>query len=430
MTEQIETEEKKEKVLLIGIYGLTGPKELAEEHLDELEDLTETFGVEVTDRILSNIRKFDSAKLFGSGKIEEIKERLILDKATMVIIDHNISPAQQRNLEKLLGVSVLDRTEVIIGVFAQRAQSKEAKLQVELASTRYEAPRLKRLWTHLSRQKASGGGKFLKGDGETQLEIDKRLLQKRVDRLLKELEEVKAHRDMQRQARMRSATPIFGIVGYTNAGKSTLLNALTDAGVFVEDKLFATLDTTTRKFTLSNNQEVLLIDTVGFIRKLPHHLIAAFKSTLEESMYADVLLHVVDSSHPLAEEQVDTTLGLLKELNGGDIPVITVFNKTDKEGCEQNLQKLRFKCPKNVMISATNQTGFEELEDRMFEEIKNRSRTLSLRVPQSDYAVVTELTRLGNILEQEYEDNDILMQVNLPSIHVHKFKEYEIEASV
>jgi GTP-binding protein HflX len=290
------------KSLLVSIYNDPDLKPVCEEHLEELEFLCKTYGIDVIQKVPCLVRKLTAATYVSPGKLEELVKLAEELKPDLVVFDDEISPGQQRNLEEIFGIPVIDRTEVILGVFAQRAQTKEAHLQIELAQVKYQSPRLKRMWTHLSRQKAtSSGGGHLKGPGEKQIELDRRLIKDRIHLLQKEIEQVASYRETQRQARMKSGIPIFAIIGYTNAGKSTLLNALTDANVFVEDKLFGTLDTTTRKFTLSNNQEILLIDTVGFIRKLPHLVVAAFRSTLEEALQADILLHIVDVSHPMAD---------------------------------------------------------------------------------------------------------------------------------
>jgi GTP-binding protein HflX len=311
---------------------------------------------------------------------------------------------------------------LIIEVFAQRAHTREARLQIELAKFRYQLPRLKRLWTHLSRQTATagGGGAYLKGEGEKQIEIDRRILRRQIEKLKKEIEEVSEQREVQRSLRKRTSIPTFSIVGYTNAGKSTLLNTLTGAKVLVEDKLFATLDTTTRKFTLPNRQEILLIDTVGFIRKIPHMLVAAFKSTLEESIHADILLHLIDVSHPHAEEQAEETIKVLKELGAADQPMITVLNKIDQCTKPSLITKLRLKYPKMVAISALNKTGLDELLELMTKEIALLRKIVSLRIPQSHYALVSELMREGRVILCEYEENDILMKVEIPASLEHK----------
>lgn len=419
------------RALLISTYERSSEKPSCEEHLDELELLGETFGIQTIKKIPCTMRKVDASTFLGKGKIEELLEIIQTEDIDMVVFDDEITPAQQRNLEKFFGKTVMDRTEVILGVFAQRAQTKEARLQIELAKVKYEAPRLKRLWTHLSRQQgtsgAGGGGAYLKGEGEKQIEIDRRILKRKIEALQEELEQVKASRDILRQVRVKSEIPVFAIVGYTNAGKSTLLNALTGSDVFVEDKLFATLDTTTRKFHLPNNQDILLIDTVGFIRKLPHLLVAAFKSTLEEAVEADVLIHLVDASHPMAEEQVAATQEVLKELGAKNKTILTVFNKIDKHPDPARLIRLRALCPKNVLVSAVTREGFDELQEKIIEELSRQRRTIEVRVPQKDYHIVSELIRLGNVLNQEYEENDILLKVEVPAMIAGKLLPYQIK---
>ncbi len=419
------------KALLVSVYQGNTNRHLCEEHLDELALLAKTFGIDVVDKIPCPLRKYDASTYVGKGKIEELSQKATDLQADLIIFDDEITPAQQRNLEKIFEKPVMDRTEVILGVFSQRAQTKEARLQIELAKVRYEAPRLKRLWTHLSRQhgtgSSGGGGAYLKGEGEKQIELDRRILKRKIDQLNQEIEEVKSYRDTQRLSRMKSEIPVFAIIGYTNAGKSTLLNALTDAGVFVEDKLFATLDTTTRKFTLSNNQDVLLIDTVGFIRKLPHLLVAAFKSTLEEAIEADILLHLVDASHPMAEEQAATTHEVLKELGASNQPIITVLNKIDACDDPSRIHRLRMSYPKNLQISALKHEGFADLQEMMIQELAKQRKILQLRIPQSEYAAVSEVMRLGHILKQDYEDNDVLLKVDIPGPLAGKISRYIVQ---
>ena len=418
------------KALLVSTYQGSTQRKICEEHLEELELLAKTYGVETIHKEACAIRKFDASIYVGKGKLEELVNIANEKQVDLVIFDDEITPAQQRNLQKAFHRNVIDRTEVILGVFAQRAQTKEAHLQIELAQVKYEAPRLKRLWTHLSRQQGTsgsgGGGAYLKGEGEKQIEIDRRILKRKIDQLQKEIQEVRAHRDTQRVSRVRSEIPVFAIIGYTNAGKSTLLNALTDAGVFVEDKLFATLDTTTRKFTLKNNQEILLIDTVGFIRKLPHLLVAAFKSTLEEAIEADILLHLIDASHPMAEEQAATTHEVLKELNAGEKPIITVLNKMDKAPSPSLIHRLRMTYPKNVQISALTHEGFDQLQEVMIQELSRQRKLIEVRIPQSEYVLVSEIMRVGHILNQEYEENDVVLRVDVPAPLANKLSAYRV----
>lgn len=404
----------KKKALLVSTY-LTGEKETCIEQLSELESLGVTFGLDTVFKMACPLREIDAGTFLGSGKIEEIRQKAEECASDVVIFDDEISPQQQRNIEKIVGKAVIDRTELILAVFAQRAQTREAKLQIELASCRYQMPRLRRLWTHLGRQRSGGAsGGYVKGEGEKQIEIDKRILKTQIDKLQKELEEVKKHRETQRQARERSKIPTFAIIGYTNVGKSTLLKALTDADVLVEDKLFATLDTTTRKFILPNNQQILLIDTVGFIRKIPHQLVAAFRSTLEEAVHADILLHLIDASNPTAPMQAEATYEVLKELKALNHPIITVLNKVDL--CENRLsvERLRYKYPRTVEISALQKQGFDRLLDLMVKEISSLRKTVMLRVPQSQYAQLADVVREGRVIDREYEENDILLKVEIP----------------
>ena len=418
-------ENEEGKALLIGIYSGHADKKVCEEHLGELEGLADTFGITTIAKIPVAIRKVDSSTYIHSGKLEEIANQVIDSGANIVIFDEEISPGQQRNLEKALKTAVMDRTELILEIFATRAQTKEARLQIELAKTKYQFPRLKRLWSHFSRQRAKGG--YLKGEGEKQLEIDKRLLKKKVERLREELREVQRYRTTQKNFRLRSGIPTFAIIGYTNAGKSTLLNALTEANVFVEDKLFATLDPTTRKFFLPNNQEILLTDTVGFIRKLPHTLVAAFRSTLEAALHDDVLLLLVDASHPMAEEHLETTYNLLKALDAQEEAIIVVLNKIDQCEDRDMITRLKLKYTKTVEISALNKTGFDDLFQMMMRELERRRITLKLKIPQSEYALVTLLHRVGNILYEEYEENDVVIRADIPLHIVHMFDSYRVD---
>ncbi len=419
----IQTEEKKtQQALLVGSYRRPSQRALCEEHLKELEQLAYTCDIDVVETFPCSLRKIENSTYITKGKLAELVVHAAELGVDIIIFDDEIHPTQQRNLEQAFNKKVIDRTEVILDVFAIRAHTKEAQLQVELARVQYQLPRLKRLWDHLHRQR--GGGVYLKGEGEKQIEIDRRILNKRIAKLSKDIEEVRLHRDTQRIARQRSDTPTFAIVGYTNAGKSTLLNALTDAEVLVEDKLFATLDTTTREFLLPNNMKVLLIDTVGFIRKLPHTLIAAFRSTLEEAVYADMLLHIVDVSHPLVEEHIAATYEVLHELGAQDKNIITVLNKTDICTDPSLEKRMRVKYPNIVPLSAILCQGFENLTAMMVKQLSERRQILSLRIPQSNYDAVTELMREGKILQQEYEDNDILVRAEIPPAIAQKFEPF------
>jgi len=428
----IETQEtRKPQAMILSFFQHSYERENSKEHLEELALLADTFGVEVAYKEAIYLREINSATYISKGKLEDLVD-LVDDvhKIDLVILDEEVTPAQQRNLESVFKKRVIDRTEVILGVFAQRARTKEARLQIELAEKTYQLPRLTRLWTHLSRQRGTGGGgggAYLKGEGEKQIELDRRILKDEIIKIKRELDEVKNIREVQRRDRKRNLVPTFALIGYTNAGKSTLLNALTGADVYVENKLFATLDTTTRRMVLPNNQEVLAIDTVGFIRKLPHLLVAAFKSTLEESLEADILLHVVDISHPLAEEQLLTTEKVLKELGSGERPSIYVFNKVDACEDQKKIQRLKIQFPKHVIISALTKEGFDDLHAFMEQEIKALREQAVFRVPQSDFKVATELMRLGTLLKREYEENDVILHIELPRAVAGRYDAYRVE---
>lgn len=411
------------RALLVGVYSNNQQKTLCEDFLRELDRLCQTYGWQVVATFPCMLRKIEAATYLSKGKVEQLMQMVIDLDVDVVVFDDEISPHQQRNLEKLLKKAVIDRTELIIEVFAQRAQTREARLQVELAKTRYQLPRLKRLWTHLSRQSA-GGGAYLKGEGEKQLEIDRRILRRQIDSLKQEIDQVAKQRNTQRGLRIRTQIPTFAIVGYTNVGKSTLLKALTQADVLVEDKLFATLDTTTRKFVLPNKQSILLIDTVGFIRKIPHTLVAAFRSTLEEAIHTDILLHLIDVSHPMAFSQAEETLAVLKELGAEDKPIITVLNKIDVCSDHSLLAKFRILYQKTVPICAATGEGFDLLLDSMMREIALLRRTVRVKIPQSHYALISELMRLGRVLECEYEENDVLMKLEIPASLEHRVQPF------
>ncbi len=423
------------KALLVGVFRTGKEEVIAQDHLNELDLLARTHKIPVVDRWCTLVRDFSSATFLSSGKLAQLKDRITTSGANVVIFDDEISPVQQRNLETALRLPVMDRTEVILGVFADRAKTHEAKLQIEMAQVQYIAPRLKRMWLHLSRQTGGGGGAsgggYLRGKGEKQIEMDRRALKRRLERLQDELRGVARYRQTQRSRRERTAIPVFAIVGYTNAGKSTLLNSLTNAHVFVEDMLFATLDTTTRQFVLPNNQPILLIDTVGFIRKLPHLLVAAFKSTLEESVEADVLIHLIDSSHPLALEQAKTTFEVLSELKAKDRPIITVINKIDLASDDSHqramIQKLRMTYPRAIQVSALTGEGFDALFEEMMEVLKTRRKRIVVRIPQSEYNIVAGIIRDGTIFSQSYVENDIVIDVELPLVHAQQLGGYVMD---
>lgn len=418
------------KAFLVGTYQQTSTKATCIEQLDELESLCETYGLKVVGTIACPIKSYEAATFVGKGKVQEIVSLATESGADVVIFDDEISPQQQRNLEQAFEKTTVDRTELILGVFAQRARSREARIQVELATLRYQMPRLRRMWTHLSRQRSGGGGGsgggYVRGEGEKQIEIDRRLLRRRLDRLEVELKAVKQTRDTQRGARKRSGIATFAIIGYTNAGKSTLMRALTDADVLVEDKLFATLDTTTRKYLLPNKQEILLIDTVGFIRKIPHLLVASFKSTLEEAVQADILLHVIDVSSPTVEMQVESTLSVVKELGAEELPMIYVLNKIDQCSDRSIVDRMRLTYPRTVEISAVERKGFDHLLELMMSEITKLRKRVRLRIPQSHYVLVSELMREGKVISCEYEGDDVVLEVEIPRILEKKVALFEV----
>ncbi|MBN2479190.1 MAG: GTPase HflX [Parachlamydiales bacterium] len=415
------------KALLIGTYTSGKDKHICFEHLDELERLADTYGLKTFHKLSCPIKKVESATYLGSGKVEEIKTYINENDIDIVIFDIDIAPHQQRNLEKIFQKTVIDRTELILGVFAIHARTKEAKLQVKLAQAKYEFPRLKRMWTHLSRQRTGGAkGGFLKGEGEKQIEIDKQILKTKISALEKQIDDLKKHRDILRKKRAKTSIPTFAIVGYTNAGKSTLMNALTDAKVLVEDKLFATLDTTTRKYVLPNSQEILLVDTVGFIRKLPHNLIAAFKSTLEEVIYSDFLIHLIDVSSPSCIDEAKASLEVLKELNALEIPVITCLNKIDLLKDRSILNYFRINFKKTVEISALTKQGFDDLINKFVQEISDMRKIVKLKIPQSYYKIVSELIKEGRVISLDYEENDVLLEIEIPKTLLRKVSDFQI----
>lgn len=427
MTEIEQKLKKGQQVYLVTCCQNKNHFDLSRDHLEELELLCKTCDLEIIDKEIVSIKRIDPGTFITLGRLEEIKEKVTNLEVNAVIFDDEITPSQQRNLVKFLGINVVDRTEIILQVFSKRARTQEAKIQVELARLQYEAPRLKRLWTHLSRQRATaGGGAYLKGEGEKQIEMDRRMLDQKIYKLRKKLKEIKEQRAVRRTARIRSSVPTFALVGYTNAGKSTLMNALCDAKVLVEDKLFATLDTTIRKFALKNLGEILVIDTVGFIRKIPHHLIAAFRSTLEEAVETDILLHVVDASHPLAEEQMETTLQVLAELGAKDKPIITIFNKQDLEEAQKNIAKWKFKYEKSVSISALKKKGFDVLMEKMIEALAKKRKQVILRVPQRDYHQVSQVFEKGYVHHKDYENDDVILRADLPIYLFERLRHYVI----
>lgn len=402
-----ETAEKKERVILVGVS--LADSDDAEQSLNELEELADTAGALCVGRILQKREQMHPATYLGRGKTEELKDLIWETRADGIICDDELSPSQIGNLRDELDVKIMDRTLLILDIFAARASTSEGKIQVELAQLRYRQSRLTGLGTSLSRL---GGGIGTRGPGEKKLEMDRRLIKGRISQLAKELKEVKRHRQLTRESRAKSRVPVIAIVGYTNAGKSTLLNHLTGAGILAEDKLFATLDPTTRNLKLPGGQEVLLTDTVGFIRKLPHHLIEAFKSTLEEAKYADILLHVVDASNPQMDQQMHVVYETLRELEASDKPVITAFNKKDR--FEGEYAPRDFQAERTAFISAKTGEGVEELLSCVEDVLREQKVEIEQIYPYSDAGKIQLIRKYGELEKEEYTQEGIYVRAYVP----------------
>ena len=415
---------KSEKVFLVGTL-LNGQEEWEmKESMRELAELATTAGAEVISEGTQRLEKPIASTYIGPGKAKSFAEECAAFGVDTVLFDDELTPAQTRNLEAIFNAKILDRTALILDIFAQRARTREGKLQVELAQLQHIYPRLTRFWTHLSRQK---GGIGMRGDGESQLETDRRRLQEKINKLEKDLQTVKKQRATQRAGRQRHLWPLASIVGYTNAGKSTLLNALTGSSTISEDKLFATLDPTTRRLRLPTNQNILLSDTVGFIKKLPHDLVEAFKATLEEVVEADLLLHVVDVSHPYASDQIEAVDQVLSEIEADEKPTIMVFNKVDNlETLEEKAQWLE-KFPNARFISAQSEIGFDELMAELSRQMRPIRRKISLKFPHSESALMAKLFRVGEVLFQDYDGPEAIFEALLPPHMVHDFEDFLVE---
>jgi len=375
-----------------------------EESLSELERLADTANGVVVATLTQRRKTPDPRTYLGKGKVEEIRVVIERSEADLVIIDGDISPSQQRNLEKILEAQVIDRTGLILDIFARRAHTAEGKLQVELAQLDYLLPRLANMWSHLERIR---GGIGLRGPGETQIETDRRLVRERISMLKNKVDEIRHRRETQRSQRAQSSIPLVSLVGYTNAGKSTLLNALSQAGVFVEDKLFATLDPTTRDVTFPNGTRALVSDTVGFIRHLPTQLVAAFRATLEEVRSAEILIHVVDASNPGWVEQEETVASVLHDLGADDKPTIMAFNKMDQVDDEIILRHLAGNYPHVVFLAAKQNQGLDELEQTIIEVLRSGWQSVDLRLPLSAGDLTAELHARGEVTFEEYEANGV-----------------------
>lgn len=408
MAELIDLKDIEEKVILIAVSTGDGDGTMAS--VDELEELVKTAGAVTVDKMIQNRERIHPGTYLGKGKILEVKERAWELGATGVVCDDELSPAQLRNLEQALDIKVMDRTMVILDIFASRATTREGKIQVELAQLRYRSARLVGLRSSLSRL---GGGIGTRGPGEKKLEMDRRLIHDRISILKSELEDVKRHREVARQQRDKNHVTVAAIVGYTNAGKSTLLNRLTDAGILAEDKLFATLDPTTRNLNLPGGQQILLTDTVGFIRKLPHHLIEAFKSTLEEAKYSDIILHVVDASNPHMEMQMYVVYDTLRELGVNDKIMVTVFNKMDAADPATTLRDIT--SDHQVKISAMNGQGLDELLNLLETILRNQKIHLEKVYSYNEAGKIQLIRKYGQLLAEEYRDDGIYVSAYVPS---------------
>lgn len=402
-----EVEQETERVILVGVSQQDGDD--AEDSVAELAELVETAGAAVVGTLIQKRENIHPGTYVGTGKVFELEELIEETGATGIVCDDELSPAQLKNLEEALKTKVMDRTLIILDIFAARASTSEGKIQVELAQLKYRLSRLSGLGRSLSRL---GGGIGTRGPGEKKLEMDRRLINSRVAQLNRELKEVQRHREVNRQQRKRSGIPVVAVVGYTNAGKSTLLNHLTNAEVLEEDKLFATLDPTTRILELTNHQKVLMTDTVGFIRKLPHHLIDAFRSTLEEAKYADIILHVVDASNPQMDKQMYIVYDTLRNLEVEGKKIITAFNKTDRIGQPEPLHD--FRAERTVHISAKYGDGLEELKNILEEILREEKEFLECTIPYRDAGVIQKIREKGELLSEEYREDGIFVRAWVP----------------
>jgi GTP-binding protein HflX len=428
MNQTIELYEAPEKVILVGVGLSDMSKSEPHDSLEELARLADTAGAEVIDKVIQYRDHPDSAYFIGKGKAEEITILREASDASSLIFDMDLSPAQTRNLEEITKGKVIDRSRLILDIFAQHARTKEAMLEVELAQLEYQLPRLTRMWTHLSRQVSGAGTKSggigTRGPGETQLEIDRRLIRNRMFNLKQALEKVRQNRQLERQNRKGILN--MSLVGYTNAGKSTLLNALANESLYTDDKLFSTLDPTTRAVHLSDKYDVLLTDTVGFIKRLPHHLIASFRATLEEVGYSDMLLHVVDASQSNMQGQVLAVETVLRELKALDKPTIMVFNKMDRLEDRANLQELKHKYPNNIEVSALSGQGLDKLKSMLLDIASKNEIEINVNVPQTEGQIVNYIYNHGEVLERKFIDNLVQIRARMDRKYAGKLEKYII----
>ncbi len=407
MSDLYEIKEPTERVILVGVN--TGNQEATRQSMEELQELAATAGAQTVAVMVQNLERIVNATYVGKGKIDEIKEQIEKLDATGIVCDDELSPMQIKNLEDALHTKIMDRTLVILDIFASRARTKEGKLQVELAQLRYRSTRLIGAGISMSRL---GGGIGTRGPGEKKLEVDRRLIKERIAQLRREIEDMKAHRELARTQRKKHAAPVAAIVGYTNAGKSTLLNTMTGADVLEEDKLFATLDPTTRMLTLPSGQELLMTDTVGFIRKLPHHLIDAFRSTLEEAKYADILIHVVDASNPQMDAQMEVVYDTLRQLGVAGQPVITLFNKQDKLEGPVHMQDT--KADYTLPVSVKTKQGLSDLCDVLEQLLRESKEYISRTFSYTQAGVINVIRKYGQLLCEEYREDGIYVEAYVP----------------
>ncbi len=415
--------DEKERAIACSVKRKGSNREEALEDLEELVFLAETAGAEVVHKIYQELPKINSATVIGKGKLQEIKQIVKEDNIKLIIFDDNLSPAQVNNLEKELNIKVTDRSGIILDIFATRAKTNEAKTQVELAQLQYILPRLTRMWTHLSKQY---GGIGTRGPGETQIETDRRIIRTRIQTLKEKLLEIEQQKREQRKK--RSDIPQFALVGYTNAGKSTLMNTITDANVYVENKLFATLDTTVRQFTLPSGQKALISDTVGFIKKLPPNLVASFKSTLMEAIDADVLLHIVDVSHKLFRDQINTVNKTLEELKINEKPTILVFNKVDLLDDVSIHKALKNEFPDSIFISAQRGINIENLLTLMQEKYNRYNNIFEINLPYSKSDMISLIYESYEVINRQDSDDGMIFKIKIPvekeKYFFNKFSQY------
>lgn len=419
-----------ERALLVRICASRKEEEEDASLLDELGELVRTLGIEVAESVLVFTRAFHRKYLCGTGKADEVVELARAHECDCIVFDNMFLPSQQRNWEELADMCVIDREEVILDIFSKRAQTREARLQVDLARMQYSLPRLTRMWGHLDREGggSQGGGGASRGMGEQQVEVDRRLARTRIDQCKRELAEVRKQRDTRRKEREKQSIPSAAIAGYTNAGKSTLLNQISGSDVMAKDMLFATLDTTTRAIELPDGQPLLLTDTVGFVRNLPHRLVEAFKATLEESVLADFIIHVLDASSPEVEKFYKTTMEVLSELGAGDKPVITVLNKIDVLNDPVKLAGLEVSFPNTISVSALTGQGMDTLLKKCSEMLADRVTTLTYRIPQSRGDIPGLLHRDAKVLSTEYDGNDMVLTAIVPAAVAGKIAEFCVES--